>query len=114
MLSDAREWASKAAREFGFASEHCFQVKLAVSEAVANAIQHGSATPDDPVHISARERAGALVFEVRDTGVLIKRTGAWDETAERGRGLGLVALMMDEVELEPSERGSLLRFAKRL
>jgi len=113
-LRDAREWAASVAGDFGLNGEHCFQVKLAMSEAVANAIQHGSRAPEDPVHISARERGGALVFEVRDTGVFRQRNGPAEEMAERGRGLGLVALVMDEVELEPGENGSLLRFTKRL
>ncbi len=113
-LRDAREWAARVAREFGLTAEHCFQVKLAMSEAVANAIQHGSGAPEDCVHISAREREGALVFEVRDTGTFVESKGPPEELAERGRGLGLVALVMDEAELQPGEDGSLLRFAKRL
>jgi len=113
-LRDAREWAARVAQEFGFPAESCFQVKLAMSEAVANAIQHGSASSEDPVHITARELEGALVFEVRDTGVFVEPQASAEEMAERGRGLGLVALVMDDVELEPGEGGSLLRFTKRL
>lgn len=113
-LRQAREWAERAAQEFGFGSDHCYQVKLAMSEAVANAIQHGSATSEDPIHISARACRDSLVFEVRDTGVYEAAAEPPEEMSERGRGLVLVALVMDEVELAPGEGGSVLRFVKRL
>jgi anti-sigma regulatory factor (Ser/Thr protein kinase) len=113
-LHQAREWAARAAHEFGFEEDGCYQVKLAMSEAVANAIQHGSRSKEDAVHISARERDGALVFEVRDTGSYVEPQAPPPEMAERGRGLTLVGLVMDEMELQPGEAGSLLRFAKRL
>ena len=113
-LREAREWAERAAREFGLGPDECYQVKLAMSEAVANAIQHGSRTPEDIVHISARERDGALVFEVRDTGTYVEPRSVPAEMSERGRGLTLVGLVMDEVELQPGDDGSVLRFAKRL
>ena len=115
-LRQARDWAERAAREFGFEADHCYQVKLAMSEAVANAIQHGSASPEDPIHISARasrDSRDSLVFEVRDTGVY-QAPEEPPEMSERGRGLALVGLVMDEVELAPGEGGSVLRFVKRL
>ena len=112
-LREARQWAERAAREFGFGADHCYQVKLAMSEAVANAIQHGSQTADDLIHISARASSDALVFEVRDTGIFEERE-VEPELSERGRGLVLVGLVMDEVELTPGPSGSVLRFAKRL
>ena len=39
-LGEAREWAERAAAEAGLDETDCYQVKLAISEAVANAIQH--------------------------------------------------------------------------
>jgi anti-sigma regulatory factor (Ser/Thr protein kinase) len=113
-VREAREWAERAAREFGFRHDDCYQVKLAVSEVVANAIQHGSSRPEDPIRLSIRADEGALVFEVLDTGVFVGVGEAAGEMSERGRGLELVAMMMDEVELTPGEEGTLLRFTKRL
>jgi len=110
MLRDAREWAAMAAADFGFEEEERFQVRLATSEAVTNAIMHGSAGYGDAVELEAREERGALVFEVSDAGA-----GAPAERlAEGGRGLELVALVMDEVQLERRGEGSVLRYAKRL
>ena len=113
-VREAREWAASAARDFGFQHDDCYQVKLAVSEVVANAIQHGSSGPEDPIRITIRAAEGALVFEVLDTGVFVGADEAAGEMSERGRGLELVAVMMDEVELTPSEDGTRLRFTKRL
>lgn len=113
-VREARDWAAEAADEFGFDHDDCYQVKLAVSEAVANAIQHGSRHRGDPIRISVRAQEGALVFEVLDTGIFVGRDEPAGELAERGRGLELVGLMMDEVELMPGDEGTLMRFTKRL
>jgi anti-sigma regulatory factor (Ser/Thr protein kinase) len=113
-VREAREWAATAARDFGFQHDDCYRVKLAVSEVVANAIQHGSRGRDDPIRISIRAQEGALVFEVLDTGVFVGADDAAGEMSERGRGLELVAMMMDELELAPGDEGTLVRFRKRL
>ena len=113
-VREARDWAAKAASEFGFDYDDCYQVKLAVSEAVANAIQHGSRRREDPIRISVRPQERALVFEVLDTGIFVGRDEPAGELAERGRGLDLVELVMDEVELMPGDEGTLMRFTKRL
>lgn len=113
-VREARELAAGAAREFGFQPDDCYQVKLAMSEVVANAIQHGSSGPEDAIRISIRANEGALVFEVLDTGVFVGAEEAAGEMSERGRGLELVAVMMDDVELAPGEEGTRLRFTKRL
>ncbi len=113
-VREAREWAARAAQDFGFEGDDCYQVKLAVSEVVANAIQHGSSGPEAPIRLSIRAREAALDFEVLDTGVFVGTDEAANEMSERGRGLELVAMMMDEVELTPGEDGTRLRFTKRL
>ena len=77
----------------------CFQIKLAMSEAVTNAIIHGSASAEDEVEIEASEQADLLVFEVRDGATKPDDGLPFDRLAEGGRGLALVALMMDEVQL---------------
>jgi anti-sigma regulatory factor (Ser/Thr protein kinase) len=114
LLSDVRDWAESAARDAGLRNGDCYQVKLAVSEAVANAIQHGSSAPSDLICITAFERAGRLVFEVSDTGEFLLPYEPAGNEDERGRGLQLLALMMDEVQIAAAEGGSVLRFSKRL
>jgi anti-sigma regulatory factor (Ser/Thr protein kinase) len=115
LLKEARDFAEHAAADFGFDAEARYEVKLALSEAVSNAIRHGSRSPEDPVRILAAEESGALVFEVVDTGSFVPRVRRGGRLPESGRGLEFMRLMMDEVDLRPSRRGgTLLRLAKRL
>jgi anti-sigma regulatory factor (Ser/Thr protein kinase) len=113
LLKEARDFAERAAADFGFDGAACYDVKLAMSEAVTNAIQHGSSSPTDPIKIGILAEGGALVFEVRDTGrfrPLVMRRG---ELSESGRGLEFMRVLMDEVDLRPGDGGTLMRFAKR-
>lgn len=112
MLKDARDWAADAAADFGFDEEQRFEVKLATSEAVTNAILHGSGSDGDEVTLAVHEERGALVFEVRDGAAAVPRAARRLDAG--GRGLELVELVMDEVELRRNGRGSVLRYAKRL
>jgi anti-sigma regulatory factor (Ser/Thr protein kinase) len=112
-LHETREWANQIAQDHGLSEDDCFQVKLAMSEAVTNAIVHGSDTEEDTVHIVACLREEVLAFEVTDPG----RHDVGDPVerlAEGGRGLELVSMVMDEVQLVRREGGGSLRFAKRL
>lgn len=113
LLKGARDFAERAARSFGFENSALYQVKLAMSEAVTNAIQHGSSSPDDVIRIWCAEEAGALVFEVRDTGTFRPREIRHDELEDNGRGLEFMRVLMDEVVVRPGSDGTLLRFKKR-
>ena len=112
-LRDAREWASQIAEEFGLSEEDCFQVKLATSEAVTNAIIHGSGSDEDLVRLAARGDDDMLVFEVYDRGAEEPAGDPVERLAEGGRGLELVSMVMDEVQLVRRGSGGLLRFGKR-
>lgn len=112
-LRDAREWASRVAREFGLGEDGCFQVKLAASEAVTNAIIHGSSSHGDSVRLAARSDHDTLVFEVSDRGRENASPDLPERLAEGGRGLELVSKVMDEVQLMHRAEGGLLRFSKR-
>jgi len=113
-LHEAREWAMRVAADAGLEEPDCYQVRLAMSEIVANAIKHGSKASSDHIRIEAFQRDGALVFEVRDTGTFVARSARATLEDESGRGLELVALIMDEVHMSSTGDGSLLRFAKRI
>jgi len=113
-LKEARDFADSAAAECGLDDEARYQVKLAMSEAVTNAIQHGSSSPQDQIRLAAVAEAGALVFEVYDTGRFNPRVTRRSELPESGRGLEFMRLLMDDVDLRPGIAGTLLRFSKRL
>jgi anti-sigma regulatory factor (Ser/Thr protein kinase) len=112
-LKDARDFAERAAVDFGLEGESLYMIKLAMSEAVTNAIQHGSSAPSDPIHLAVLEEGGALVFEVRDTGQFVPRVPRRGDVPERGRGLDFMRQLMDDVDVRPQPDGTLLRFAKR-
>jgi serine/threonine-protein kinase RsbW len=112
-LKEARDFAEHAAADFGLGEEARYQVKLAMSEAVTNAIQHGSASAQDEIRILALEEAGALVFEVIDTGRFRPRVVRRGDLPESGRGLEFMRRLMDEVDLRSTANGTRLRFAKR-
>ncbi|HEX2414312.1 MAG TPA: ATP-binding protein [Thermoleophilaceae bacterium] len=111
-LKEARDFAERAAAEFGLTEDARYQVKLAMSEAVTNAILHGSSAPTDEIRMTASGEAGALVFEVVDSGRFRPRVRRRGELPESGRGLEFMRLLMDEVDLRPGMDGTLLRFVK--
>jgi anti-sigma regulatory factor (Ser/Thr protein kinase) len=115
-LAEVRLFAERACRAYGFSDEACYQVKLAMSEAVANAIEHGSTTPDDPIRLQVVEEGDALAFYVSDGGTFINPEMLYDHDTmdERGRGLGFIELLMDDVAINPSPEGTVIRFSKRI
>jgi anti-sigma regulatory factor (Ser/Thr protein kinase) len=113
-IKEARDFGERAAADFGLSVDACYQVKLALSEAVTNAIQHGSTSPEAPIRICIAEESGALVFEVIDTGRFVPRVTRRGDIPESGRGLEFMRLMMDEVDLQPGVDGTRLRLVKRL
>src|SRR5205085_2889478 len=98
-LAEVRRFTDRACRAYGFPPEVCYQVRLAMSEAVANAIEHGSTTPDDPIRLQVVYEGDALAFYVSDGGTFIEPSMVYDHDLldERGRGLGFIELLMDDV-----------------
>jgi anti-sigma regulatory factor (Ser/Thr protein kinase) len=113
LLKQARDFAERAAADFGLDDGACYDVKLAMSEAVTNAIQHGSSSRDDPISILVLADGPELVFEVLDTGRFMPRVLTRGELEESGRGLEFIRVLMDEVDLRPTDDGTLMRFTKR-
>ncbi len=113
LLREAREFAERAAVDFGFDGGACYDVKLAMSEAVTNAIQHGSSSPDDSITLAATAENGALVFEVKDTGRFRQRVIKQGLLSDSGRGLEFIRVLMDEMHVRSGDDGTLMRFAKR-
>ena len=115
-LAEVRRFTDHACRAYGFPPDVCFQIKLAMSEAVANAIEHGSTTPEDPIRLQVVHEGDALAFYVSDGGTFIEPAMLYDHEPmdERGRGLGFIELLMDDMSINPSPEGTVIRFAKRL
>ena len=112
-LSRARAFANDAAEEFGFPADERFALSLAVNEAVANAIEHGSASESERVRLSAGEVDGALGFQVEDLGSFCPRGPTGETLPDRGRGLDLIAHLVDEVSVRAGPEGTVIRLLKR-
>ncbi len=112
-LRETREWANRIALDLGLSEDDCFQVKLAMSEAVTNAIIHGSGGQADVIRIAACKAREVVVFEITDPGRLDGGDPV-ERLDEGGRGLELVSMVMDEVKLVRRDGAGSLRFSKRL
>jgi anti-sigma regulatory factor (Ser/Thr protein kinase) len=111
-VKQARDFAEEVAADFGFDANARYQLKLAMSEAVTNAIQHGSTSTADQISIWAENDDGALTFYVRDSGQFIPQVRNGGDMPESGRGLEFIRRLMDEVDLQPGADGTLVRFSK--
>ena len=113
-LAEARAFADGAAEAYGFDEADRYQIKMAMSEAVANAVEHGSRGSRDEIRLLVRDEAGALTFYVHDNGSFIPKMAPRGAMPERGRGLAFMSQLMDEVDVRPGPKGTILRFSKRL
>jgi anti-sigma regulatory factor (Ser/Thr protein kinase) len=112
-VREARSLAEAAASAVGLGDEDTFQFKLATSEAVANAVEHGSPCDDGRIQLQIREQPrDALTVSVFDCGTFAPPAEAPDELSDRGRGLEFIAMFMDEVELRAGPRRTMVRITK--
>jgi anti-sigma regulatory factor (Ser/Thr protein kinase) len=111
----ARETAAEAAAACGFDAEDSYDLKLAASEAVANAIEHGRPCKDGCIGMRVHDELGGyLTLCVCDCGSWIARPVDPAEVPDRGRGIAVISVLMDHVELVPNGCGTLIRMRKRL
>jgi serine/threonine-protein kinase RsbW len=112
---------SAVASRLGFGFDDIEDIKVAVGEALTNAIQHAAedARPDDDVVVSCRMGADELTIEVRDRGKgfdpeQVRLAEAGEGPPESGLGLLLIETLMDQVEFETRpDRGTQVRMIKR-
>jgi serine/threonine-protein kinase RsbW len=113
----ARLAATGVGRSAGASEETIADLKLAVTEAVANAINHAY-PPDSPGRVSVELSAadGRLEIAVSDEGRGLddaEIASAAREFGESGMGLSIIRAIADEVEVGagPDGRGTRVRFA---
>lgn len=96
-----------------------FHLNLALTEAVANAIQYSSAANStDSVRISFSLEDADLFVRVFDHGggfdLAALPTPAFDELRERGRGIFFIRSVMDSVQYHKTESGNVLEMRKKI
>lgn len=114
-LREVREFIDAAAANAGFPEEERFQIKVAVSESVSNAIEHGSPRgAADRITVACGSEDGEFVVSVTDRGRFRLPVGAAGDPLERGRGLAFMSHLMDSIEITPAEDGTSVRLVRRL
>ena len=112
----ARALVRDAAAEYGLDGATTWDLMLATSEAVANAVLHGSAC-------EGAEHGVLLIIEVDENSISIEvcdcgsfdahlRPAAQDDIG--GRGIPIIAAVADHFELVPEPFQTRVRFGKRL
>ena len=113
--TQARALVRDAASELRLDGSTTWELMLATTEAIANAVEHGE--PCDPRGIFLRLEAvdGSFDVEVRDCGgcyPVDSRSSKPDE--QGGRGISIIAEIMDSLEVVPSSGLTRVRFGKRV
>ena len=113
--TEARALVRDAASELRLDGSTTWELMLATTEAIANAIEHGK--PCDPRGIFIRVEAvnGTFEVEVRDCGGCFptnRRSVKPDQ--QGGRGMPIIAAIMDRLEILRSRGLTRVRFEKRL
>jgi len=109
-LARMRQFIRRRAVEHGLSSAGMFQAQLVATEAVTNAMRHGTPpeSADAPIAITCRWHEDGLTIEVGDRGRFRHRPPSAPEDSD-GRGLGLIERLTRRFDLETSERGTKLR-----
>jgi anti-sigma regulatory factor (Ser/Thr protein kinase) len=91
-------------RAVGADEAETYEILVACGEACANAVTHAYPAGDDSSYlIEACRRDGAVEIEVRDSGSWRARVGS------EGRGLGLISQLADELAVDRSATGTVVR-----
>ena len=113
----ARAIVREAAVEQGLDADCAWDLMLATTEAVANAIRHGAPCKDGERGILIRvlpwDDGNGLCVEVCDCGSFEAKEVPADPDATHGRGIPIIAAVVDHFELVPEGPLTRVRFAKR-
>jgi serine/threonine-protein kinase RsbW len=111
-VSRARAIVSEAAAGAGLSSEGTHDLILATSEAVANAVQHGEAWPNDCILLVTEPSASGLRVEVSDCGRFESTLEPAPMDATGGRGIGIIAAIVDRLEVRNGDGQTVVCFER--
>ena len=108
----ARSIVSEAAADVGLDGERTWELMLATSEAVANAVQHGKPWPNECILLSTEPCPQGVRVEVTDCGTFDSQLepAALDDTT--GRGIQIIAAIVDRLEVQNGNGRTRVRFEK--
>lgn len=108
----ARSIVSEAAADVGLDAERAWELVLATSEAFANAVQHGKPWPNECILLSTEPCAQGLRVEVTDCGNFDSQLEPAALDATSGRGVQIIAAIVDRLEVQNGNGRTLVRFEK--
>ena len=111
--AEARAAVEAYCERYEFSAEECFDLQLATTEALTNALK-GTPEPH-AVEVIFRGDEQAVEVEVVDRGVFspLRATLARSADAEGGRGIALMLALVDEVAFDRTPQGTRVRLRKR-
>ncbi len=117
-MSRVRSDVCDLVEPLGLGEHEVFDLKVAVGEALANAVRHGSPGGEaDRVDVTVGAYGDRVIVSVRDTGSGFDGVPAAgdDVYASGGRGIMFMRALMDRVEFAASDDGgTVVRLTKRL
>ena len=117
-IAKARSWIAQKAQAAGFSPDEVFALKLVISEACTNIIQHAyEGAGDKDIILSVCIEEDKLSLTIRDFGKKFDlsryKPPELDKPSESGYGVYLILRLMDEVEYDTSPpQGTILRMVK--
>lgn len=114
-LAAVRDEVSELVAPLGFAESAVFDIKVALGEALANAVRHGAPNGEGRVCVDVSAFDDRVVLEVADNGAGFDgiHSTSDDLYAPSGRGIMFMRALMDRVEFEPAHGGgTLVRLVK--
>jgi serine/threonine-protein kinase RsbW len=110
---ELRAAVERVAEECGLDAGERFDIELAATEAVTNALK---GTPEShTVEVTVAGHEDAVDVEIVDQGVFSPIRAALHRgpDAEGGRGIPIILALVDEVEFAQTSRGTRVRMSKR-
>lgn len=98
-----REFVEEAATEAPLDDARRFNLQVAVSEASANAIEHGSSSDD--IEVSAARERGRFIVTVSQPGAFRPRLADDPTRVDRGMGLPLMLMLTNELTVSCPKSG---------
>jgi len=109
VLGGLRKTLGRWLRAAGASKDELFDITLSTSEAAANAIEHAYGAREATFTIRC-EREGQMVA------VTVRDVGCWRTTRPPGggRGLEIMRSLLDDLEVDSDEQGTVVKMTKRL
>ena len=108
----ARSIVREAAADAGLDGEGTWDLMLATSEAVANAVQHGQAWPNACILLTTEPCPRGLRVEVCDCGSFDSALEPPPLDGTSGRGIPIIAAVVDRLEVQNGNGRTLVRFER--